>query len=866
MNSAAATLSKALGQEVDYIPQNTLRVFACEATLHSFLLPGLLWLQRQPAGEKCPISPTPKWQPLEDTTTNSSLVAFTVWTAESPGLLERWRASRKLQGVTIRPVHSRKWIFEMRAAIAGAVVETLTQQPEVKWVEERPVIRPQNVNACALLQGESIGPHPLWDRGLDGTGELAHVGDTGLDFDACFFRDDHQEVKFYPATNPSHRKVLSYQEMVNPDGTRDHTDPYSAHGTHVAGSVAGNSLSDFGQFNGMARNAKIFFTDLAFGGQGLYLPPDFDLYFRPALKMGAGVSSNSWGSNAETRDYVDTDRETDLFSYYNQEFLIVVASGNTGHRGLLSPGSAKNALSVGSTGNTEGSRNDLSDFSGYGPSWDGRIKPEVVAPGHNIRSAKSDGRLNSNQCEITSKSGTSMAAPIVAGAALMVRQYFAQGWWPTGRANPHDSLTPSAALLKGMIIHSGEPITGQAGRGGRMKGTLPDDMQGWGAVRIDRVLQLPDSTFRLYVENNVTLHHHQHWSKCFQVSAGRLKVTLNWIDAVSAFGVSRTVVNDLDLVVDDGHRQVRGNLHAADFDANNVVEVLQLQVDHPTNVRVVVYGHHVPVSFPAGQPFALVMTGPGLVPGNCPTACGACVHGSCVNGQCVCQRYFHHVDCSLCDEDALCHSHGQCIESQLHTCKCDPHFVRQDCSACDQGWYGPNCDSDCKCNKGTCDKTSGLCTCPDSSRVGHYGGPKCERCAFNWAGSSCLQPSYWCKNHDEVLLEGDRGVFQITGEERYSTNMQCTWIISAGPGSVIDITFEYIATEQEYDPILIWDSWARDYHHPVAKLSGSSGTQHFTIKTGVAIVFFDSDVTNTDRGFTATYTVKAGPAPPSASP
>lgn len=47
------------------------------------------------------------------------------------------------------------------------------------------------------------------------------------------------------------------------------------------------------------------------------------------------------------------DRETDLFSYYNQEFLIVVASGNTGHRGLLSPGSAKNALSVGSTGNTE---------------------------------------------------------------------------------------------------------------------------------------------------------------------------------------------------------------------------------------------------------------------------------------------------------------------------------------------------------------------------------------------------------------------------------------------------------------------------------------------------------------------------------
>ena len=73
--------------------------------------------------------------------------------------------------------------------------------------------------------------------------------------------------------------------------------------------------------------------------------PDFDIYFRPALEMGAGVSSNSWGSNDVTTNYVDTDRETDLFSWYNQEMLIVVASGNTGRRGgILSPGSSKNAL------------------------------------------------------------------------------------------------------------------------------------------------------------------------------------------------------------------------------------------------------------------------------------------------------------------------------------------------------------------------------------------------------------------------------------------------------------------------------------------------------------------------------------------
>lgn len=64
-----------------------------------------------------------------------------------------------------------------------------------------------------------------------------------------------------------------------------------------------------------------------------------------------------------------------------------------------------------------------------GPTPDGRIKPELVAPGDNITSAASDGVDSSRQCTTDVQSGTSMAAPLVAAGAALVRQYFMQGVW-----------------------------------------------------------------------------------------------------------------------------------------------------------------------------------------------------------------------------------------------------------------------------------------------------------------------------------------------------------------------------------------------------------------------------------------------------
>ena len=221
LHRIGAVLSERLLHPPDYIPHNTFRVYACEATLRDLDrdLPGLLWLGRVRPEDKCH---TALWQQRHGPANsgNASAVTLTVLTAPVPELQAIWARTPKLRGARFRCVHARKWLVEVAPEALSTVLPALVHQPEVGWVERRPTFVPQNHKACSLLQSPTLGPHPLWDRGLDGSGQLAHIGDTGLDYDSCFFRDDAQPVAFYPKSNPKHRKMLSYQEMVEDDGTR----------------------------------------------------------------------------------------------------------------------------------------------------------------------------------------------------------------------------------------------------------------------------------------------------------------------------------------------------------------------------------------------------------------------------------------------------------------------------------------------------------------------------------------------------------------------------------------------------------------------------------------------------------------------
>lgn len=109
----------------------------------------------------------------------------------------------------------------------------------------------------------------------------------------------------------------------------------------------------------------------------------------------------------------------------NFDFLFVVAAGNEGRTGFTSvhsPGVSKNALTVGAT---DYDHTQLVSFSSIGYNYDQHMfKPNIVTPGTNLMSA---GTRNTNEtytCNVQVSSGTSMATPIAAGAAILVRQYF----------------------------------------------------------------------------------------------------------------------------------------------------------------------------------------------------------------------------------------------------------------------------------------------------------------------------------------------------------------------------------------------------------------------------------------------------------
>ena len=141
---------------------------------------------------------------------------------------------------------------------------------------------------------------------------------------------------------------------------------------------------------------------------------------------------------------------------------------------------------MGSVYNAPSYRDVRAAFSCMGPTSDGRIKPDILAPGVNIDSAGSSG-TQTPSCSVTTKTGTSMSTPIVAATAALISQYLEEGYYPSGEPVAANGFVPSAATLKAMIVHSGRPLRGEGNPlfPRSFSSPPPDNHQGFGTMNVE---------------------------------------------------------------------------------------------------------------------------------------------------------------------------------------------------------------------------------------------------------------------------------------------------------------------------------------------------------------------------------------------
>jgi hypothetical protein len=196
----------------------------------------------------------------------------------------------------------------------------------------------------------------------------------------------------------------------------------------------------------------------------------------------------------------------------------------------------------------------LSDFSSRGPTSDRRFKPDILCPGGPVRSARAGaGRGECGVDAVLEMSGTSTAAPTCAGGSALVRQYLREGFHAGGVRNSSAAIEPTAALVKAIMIHSGRPVLVQRGESLTLPPSLPDYSQGFGRVELSSVLQFRGggAGFELGVWDRQAVVHGGSLKYCLsvRVSAERLRVTVVWTDPPASPAASKSLINNLDLVV-----------------------------------------------------------------------------------------------------------------------------------------------------------------------------------------------------------------------------------------------------------------------------------------------------------------------------
>ena len=461
-------------------------------------------------------------------------------------------------------------------------VSMLTDLRDVMAIEEAPEATPRMATSGWVVQSNVNGYFPLHDNGLDGTGQIIGVMDLPVDEDHCVF-DDSEPI------GPTHRKWVAINSN---SGT-------SSHGTYVCSMIAGDNGAA-GDLRGVAYKARMAFSLIPSFSEAALISR-FELHH----SQGARIHSNSWGDDNSSRNFYNVwSRAIDVFTHDHEDDLVVFAATNLST--LRTPENSRNVLAAGASWDTPLQTDHRS--GGIGPTSDGRRKPELYAPGSGVRAA------TQGSCSASSSGvGTSFAAPQLSGAAALARQYYMEGYYPTGAPVPGDGFTPSGALLKATLLNSAVDMTGEPG--------YPADLEGWGRVLMDEALHFSGESRTMMVNDvrntspeALTIGATGEMEFEVSSSAEKLKVTLVFTDIEAAPAAALVAVNDLNLEVESPSGTVYlGNVFSGGLsvaggspDALNNVEQVHLTGPETGVWTVRVFGAS--VNTPA-QGYSVVVSG-----------------------------------------------------------------------------------------------------------------------------------------------------------------------------------------------------------------------------------------------------------------
>ncbi len=522
------------------------------------------------------------------------------------------------------------------AAIEGIefIDEALTANTLMIEGDDEPTTAPSTLGSYTGYESGTrlmtlADPHA---RGLTGAGQIVAVADTGID------RGSISDI-----TADLQGTILNgYSVGV---GGTSWKDP-NGHGTHVAGSVAGRGTLSNGRIQGSSPRASLYAVSLLTPDERMNFAENFEAMAKPTYAAGARIHTNSWGYRGHFGEYPSLSRQVDQFVWEHPDFLVLFAAGNDGidadsdgrvdPGSIVAPGTAKNVLTVGASENRieHGGRvgtvdeldpkkrrfpideplrigtmsdnpNGIAAFSARGPTLDGRLKPEIVAPGTQIVSIRSaligeDGLFGKYADGYVYCSGTSMATPLAAGAAAVVRQHLIE---------ERGLGQPSAALIKAVMMHTAKDLfPGQYGTGQdqEIPKKRPNIEEGYGRVDVQQAVSLPSSA--LLLDESLGLSADQVIEKSVSVGTGQgLHATLVYNDAPGAVSAAIALVNDLDLeVITPSGQVITPNDHI------NNTETVELASAAAGTYRVRVKGIRVAQGKAGKQPFALVASTPAL--------------------------------------------------------------------------------------------------------------------------------------------------------------------------------------------------------------------------------------------------------------